>query len=314
MSENEHNDQGYNSQEDTVETGSSKAVLKQGRGQQKEAVSKDSKDAFQSKLDHPIKLDAFEGPLGLLLFLIRRSEIDIYDIPIESITRQYLDTLYAMETMNLDVAGDFFVMAATLMYIKSRILLPKQDQLTQDDEEEEGHDPRWELVQQLIEYKKFKEAASTLQSLIEGQQDFLPRNVKASIVKIQRPIKPVEKLDLWNAFNQVLRRLIEERTSGEIHDEHVTVAGCMEIVLEKIETTPKFRFSELVPMRSSFSFIISSFLAILELTRLKKLRLTQDEAFEDILCIKREDDGEISDILEEEEEAEEISEEIELKG
>ena len=276
----------------------------------KAAISRDSKDAFQNKLDHPIKLEAFEGPLDLLLFLIRRNEIDIYDIPIESITRQYLDILYAMETMSLDIAGDFFVMAATLMYIKSRMLLPKQDQLIQQEEEEEGHDPRWELVQQLIEYKKFKEAASTLQSLIEEQQDFLPREVKTPTIKIERPVKPVEKLDLWNAFNHVLRRLIEERTSGEIHDEHVTVAGCMEIVLEKLQTKPQFRFSELVPMCSSFAYIISSFLAILELTRLKKLRLTQDEAFEDILCTKREDED-AANQAEEDEDVEEIDEETE---
>lgn len=274
-------------------------------------MSEQTKDTFQNKLDRPIKLDAFEGPLDLLLFLIRRSEIDIYDIPIESITRQYLDILYSMETVSLDIAGDFFVMAATLMYIKSRMLLPKHEQSIQEDEEEEGHDPRWELVQQLIEYKKFKEAASSLQSLIEEQQDFLNRQVNTPTIHIYRPIKPVEKLDLWNAFNQVLRRLIEERTSGEIHDEHVTVAGCMEIVLEKIKTKPQFHFSELVPMRSSFMFIISSFLAILELTRLKKLRLTQDEAFEDILCVKREPEAETPN-RPEEDDAEEIDEDVKL--
>src|SRR3954469_12912325 len=112
--------------------------------------------------DYRIKLQVFEGPLDLLLFLIRKNELDIYDIPIESVTRQYVEALRAMQQLDLDLAGEFFVMAATLMEIKSRMLLPKGQHAIDPNAEEDEMDPRWELVHQLLQYKKFKEAAATL--------------------------------------------------------------------------------------------------------------------------------------------------------
>ena len=104
--------------------------------------------------DYKVKLEVFEGPLDLLLYLIKKEEVDIYDIPIERITSQYMEYLTLMQMLNLEVAGEFLVMAATLMYIKSRMLLPVDQQVT-DAEEEDGEDPRWELIRQLVEYKKF---------------------------------------------------------------------------------------------------------------------------------------------------------------
>ena len=112
-------------------------------------------DAIVPSIDYSIRLNIFEGPLDLLLFLIRKNEIDIYNIPIEKVTSQYLDVIYNMDKLDLEVAGDFFVMAATLMHIKSRMLLPKKERFSETEDENEI-DPRWELVQQLIEYKKFK--------------------------------------------------------------------------------------------------------------------------------------------------------------
>src|SRR5437762_12802760 len=103
--------------------------------------------------DYKVKLEVFEGPLDLLLYLIKKEEVDIYDIPIERITTQYMEYLSVMRLLNLDIAGEFIVMAATLMYIKSRMLLPA-DQQVRDEQEEEGVDPRWELIRQLVEYKK----------------------------------------------------------------------------------------------------------------------------------------------------------------
>ena len=117
-------------------------------------------EALVPSNDFAIRLPAFEGPLDLLLYLIRRNEVDIYDIPIEHVTSQYIEILDSIENLELEVAGEFFVMAATLMYIKSRMLLPQQDQGTNQDVEDDDIDPRWELVQQLLEYKKFKEASS----------------------------------------------------------------------------------------------------------------------------------------------------------
>ena len=112
--------------------------------------------------DYRIKLQVFEGPLDLLLFLIRKNELDIYDIPIESVTRQYIDALHAMKELDLEVAGEFFVMAATLMEIKSRMLLPKGLHAVDPNADEDDMDPRWELVHQLLQYKKFKDAAGAL--------------------------------------------------------------------------------------------------------------------------------------------------------
>jgi segregation and condensation protein A len=111
--------------------------------------------------DYKAKLEVFEGPLDLLLYLIKKEEVDVFDIPIERITNQYMEYLALMKLLNLEMAGEFVVMAATLMYIKSRMLLPEDQQVT-DTEAEEGEDPRWELIRQLVEYKKFKDAALQL--------------------------------------------------------------------------------------------------------------------------------------------------------
>ena len=130
---------------------------------------------FESAPDaFPIKLSNFEGPLDLLLHLIRKHEVDIHDIPIALITAQYLQAIALMQELDLDVAGEFLVMASTLMYIKSRELLPV-DQQVQAEEEEDGEDPRWELIRQLVEYKKFKDAAAQLQTLEARQENVFPR-------------------------------------------------------------------------------------------------------------------------------------------
>jgi segregation and condensation protein A len=236
--------------------------------------------------DHSVSLPVFEGPLDLLLFLIRKNEIDIYDIPIERITRQYLDILRTMEHQKLEVAGDFFVMAATLMQVKSRMLLPKDEQVADGDEDEGDEvDPRWELVQQLIEYKKFKDASGKLGELMDEAQNTLYRDyfIKAED-KVERPLRPTDAVSLWNTFNLVLRRLSEKIIIGQIHDETVTVSERMEDILREIQIRPKFRFSELITGPVSVPYVISTFLALLELTRLRKLVLEQDTAFEDILC------------------------------
>lgn len=235
--------------------------------------------------DYRIKLRVFEGPLDLLLFLIRKNELDIYDIPIESVTRQYIDVLHTMQQLDLDVAGEFFVMAATLMEIKSRMLLPKGMEAIDPNADEEEIDPRWELVHQLLQYKKFKEAAAKLGEMATMRQDLLERYVSSLAGDpIDRPLKNVDRIELWNCFNIVLRRLAEKLVVGEIHDEHVTVADQMERVLELIKTEKTFVFTTLLPERFNVRILVSTFLAVLELTRLKKLRVRQDEAFADIVC------------------------------
>jgi len=235
--------------------------------------------------DYRIKLQAFEGPLDLLLFLIRKSELDIYDIPIESVTRQYLDALRSMQELDLDLAGEFFVMAATLMEIKSRLLLPRGQAAIDPNAEEDEMDPRWELVHQLLEYKKFKEAAARLGEIALEKQNLLERYVSSlSGDPLDRPLKHADRIELWNVFNIVLRRLAEKLVVGEIHDEQVTVADQMEMLLARLQTQPTFVFSQLFDKKTSLRALIATFLAVLELTRLKKLRLQQDETFSDIIC------------------------------
>jgi segregation and condensation protein A len=232
--------------------------------------------------DYRIKLQVFEGPLDLLLFLIRKNELDIYDIPIESVTRQYIDALKAMQQLDLDVAGEFFVMAATLMEIKSRMLLPKGQHAIDPNAEEEEVDPRWELVHQLLQYKKFKEAAAKLAQLSETRQNLMERFVSSLSDQAERPLKNVDRIELWNAFNIVLRRLAEKLVVGEIHDEVVTVADQMEWLLARTQTEKSFVFSHLFPNGVTLRRLVATFLAMLELTRLKKLRVRQHEAFSDI--------------------------------
>jgi segregation and condensation protein A len=235
--------------------------------------------------DYRIKLQAFEGPLDLLLFLIRKNELDIYDIPIESVTRQYLDALRSMQELDLDLAGEFFVMAATLMEIKSRLLLPRGQAAIDPNAEEDEMDPRWELVHQLLEYKKFKEAAARLGEIAIEKQNLLARYVSSlSGNPLDRPLKHADRIELWNVFNIVLRRLAEKLVVGEIHDEQVTVADQMEMLLARLQTQRTFVFSQLFETKVTLRTLIATFLAVLELTRLRKLRLQQDETFSDIIC------------------------------
>ena len=241
--------------------------------------------------DLRIKLPIFEGPLDLLLFLIRKNELDIYDIPIESVTRQYIAVLREMKSLDLDVAGEFFVMAASLMEIKSRMLLPRGLAAISDNPDEDALDPRWELVHQLLQYKKFKEAAAKLGELSAFQRDLLARHVSVlSAATEERPLKPVDRIELWNVFNVVLRRLAEKLVVGEIQDEQVTVSDKMGELLVFIRTRKSFLFTDLFQGTVTVRVLVATFVAVLELTRLRKLRVHQDEAYTDIICTAVPDD------------------------
>ncbi|AKC82535.1 chromosome segregation protein ScpA [Verrucomicrobia bacterium IMCC26134] len=241
--------------------------------------------------DLRIKLPVFEGPLDLLLFLIRKNELDIYDIPIESVTRQYIAVLREMKSLDLEVAGEFFVMAASLMEIKSRMLLPRGLAAIADNTDDDALDPRWELVHQLLQYKKFKEAAAKLDELSAFQRDLMVRHVSVlSISDQDRVLKPVDRIELWNVFNIVLRRLAEKLVVGEIQDEQVTVADKMEELLIFLRTRKRFLFTELFTGTVTVRVLVATFVAVLELTRLRKMRVNQDEAYSDIICTAVPDD------------------------
>lgn len=248
-------------------------------------------DGILPPADLPIRLDVFEGPLDLLLFLIRKNEIDIYDIPIEKVTQQYLEVLRTQEKDNLELAGDFFVMAATLMYIKSRMLLPVESRPEEDlPSPEEGQDPRWALVQQLIQYKRVKETAAIIRGLVDERQGLLARYVLQPQGEdaLARPVAPADRIELWNTFNLVLRRLAERIQPGSITTENITVSDRMEAILRRLETEPTFVFTSLLPERPTVGLLVATFLACLELARLGKLKLEQDAAFAEINCAKAE--------------------------
>ncbi len=265
-------------------------------------TTEEPREALAPRNDFPIQLSSFEGPLDLLLFLIRRNEVDIYDIPIAKVTHQYLDVLRTMEHLALDIAGEFFVMAATLLHIKSRVLLPAIDMPEQPDEEDEGADPRWELVQQLLEYKKYKEVAERLRDAIERQRDFLPRLYKyTDDPQEARPLKPSDRIELWNAYNLVLRRIAERLQSGEIRDEQITTAERMEDIITRVSHQRRFSFEDLLDApRLSPGYVVSTFLALLELARLDKIRLVQDIAFGDIWCEAVEETSSTNEPIQEE--------------
>lgn len=244
-----------------------------------------------------VRLSKFEGPLDLLLFLIRKNEIDIYDIPIVEITRQYMEVLRSNEQMNIDVAGEFFVMAATLMYIKSRMLLPASEvpQETADagTDDDENLDPRWQLVRQLIQYKRLKESARYIANLIEKQQNFLPRNILKPETPESRPLAPLGKMDLWNVFNLVLKRLSDRILPGEIQDDSITIAARMEVIIERLKIQKSFTFTSLLPEKITIPMLSTTFLACLELARLGQMTVRQNELFGEIYCDAREPDEDV---------------------
>jgi segregation and condensation protein A len=232
--------------------------------------------------DYKVKLEVFEGPLDLLLFLIKRDEIDIYDISIERITRQYLEYLQAFKELNIEVAGEFLVMAANLVYMKSRSLLPADQQ--PPDEEADEDDPRWELIRQLIEYKKFKEVAADLHVReIEQQRRFArAANVSAELALAPIRLGEVGIFQLINAFQNVIKRIEARQDLREIFDDQFTVSEKIEMILQRIADGGQLRFSELFETMISRVEIVVTFLALLELIRLKQIRAVQNEPLGEI--------------------------------
>jgi segregation and condensation protein A len=236
--------------------------------------------------DYKVKLDIFEGPLDLLLYLIKKDEIDIYDIPIERITRQYLEYLDAFKILDLDVAGDFVVMAANLIYIKSRSLLPKDMQPPEEGAEET--DPRWELVRQLIEYKKFKDAAAHLQMRELDQEGRFTRLATEAEAPAERPLEEVSIFDLINAFNTALKRITKPEDLREIFEENFTVSDKIDLIMKMTAARVALRFSELFAVVASRTEVVVTFLALLELVRLKQVRAQQNQEFGEIELVRAE--------------------------
>ena len=231
--------------------------------------------------DYKVKLEIFEGPLDLLLFLIKRDEIDIYDISIERITKQYLDYLQAFKELKIDIAGEFIVMAANLIYLKSRSLLPLDQQPPEEDAEED--DPRWDLIRQLIEYKKFKEAAAQLHDRALEQEGIFTRDGgSAPTSDAPLPLHEVGIFQLIHAFQEVIKRADAREDLGEIFAERFSVSDKIEKILARIGSGTPVRFSELFGEIASRVEIVVTFLALLELIRLNQVRALQRKMFDEI--------------------------------
>ena len=233
--------------------------------------------------EYKVKFEVFEGPLDLLLYLIKKEEVDIYQVNLTSLATQFIEYLDMMRMFDLEIAGEFLVMAATLMYIKSRELLPVDQQVAVEGEEE-GEDPRWELIRQLVEYKKFKAAGAQLQTLEARQESIYPRlPSKPDFADDTPPPKPdVSIFDLLNAVNNVLKRFTKPDDLRDIFEDKWTVSEKIEHLLRVLAEKGRVRFSELFEGVTSRSEVVVTFLALLELIRLKQLVVVQGSAFGEI--------------------------------
>ena len=233
-------------------------------------------------MSYKVKLEVFEGPLDLLLYLIKKEEIDIYDIPIAKITDQYLEYLELMQLLDLNIAGEFLVMAATLMHIKSRLLLPPE--VTEGEEQEES-DPRAELVRRLLEYKKFKEAAQELQHMESTQKHFFSRVGPGAEVKDAPVIKDeffeASLFDLISAFTKVLKDIPKETFYKVIKDEFTVSEKIHDLLHILVEKNTMF-FGDLFKSAKSKFEIITIFLALLELIKMKEVVIVQTTTFGDM--------------------------------
>ena len=239
--------------------------------------------------DYKVNLEVFEGPLDLLLYLIRREELDIYDIPIGRITEQYMKYLDLMRQLNLDVAGEFIVMAATLMVIKSRMMLPVDRRTTEEGSDEEWVDPRLDLVRQLIEYKKFKDAAGKLaefEALTQESFDYgggRPKFEKTA-ADAADALAAIDMFDLLTAFQDVLARL-NEVPPGELKGMRWSVPDKMDMIIAHSRADGQVAFSTLFTPSSPRGEVIVTFLALLELLRQHRVIVYQNAAFHEITVL-----------------------------
>ncbi|MFQ5579375.1 MAG: segregation and condensation protein A [Nitrospiria bacterium] len=223
---------------------------------------------------YEVKVGNFEGPLELLLHLIKKNEINLYDIPIALITKQYIETLDLMKALNLSIAGEFLVMAATLVHIKSKMLLP----LPGPEEEGEEVDPRQELIWRLLEYKRFKEAASSLEERETEWRDIFQREPEPSIELPPDEVSlgDVSLYELFDAFQDVLSRTKDDSIL-EISPETLSVKEQMQFLIDRIGSVDSLLFEELSLELTTRRVVIVTFVALLEVIRLGLIRILQGE-------------------------------------
>ena len=237
--------------------------------------------------EYKVQFEVFEGPLDLLLYLIKKEEVDIYEVNLTKLATQFIEYIDVMRMLDLEIAGEFLVMASTLMHIKSRELLPKDQQVITGEEEEE-EDPRWELIRQLVEYKKFKDAAAQLQAREIHQEHTFPRlPIKPEFEAEERaPRAEASLFDLLNAVSAILKRVGEREGPREIFEDPWSVSQKIEVLVKLTAQKGVVKFSELFASATSRSEVVCTFLALLELIRLRQLVCAQAEDFGEIEITK----------------------------
>ncbi len=238
--------------------------------------------AFTEEAGITIKLDAFEGPLDLLLHLIRSEELDIWNIPIARITEQYLEYLQIMKDLNINVAGEWLLMASTLIYIKSKMLLPPEPGTAPEDEAKE--DPRKELVYQLLEHQKFKNAAQMLYTR-EEVEDSVWHKPPHDLAQDEGEVVAVTLFDLVRAFHEIVRQF-DARRAMEVSPEEISIEEKMEEIRRLFLVHETILFSALFAEARSKRHLIVAFLALLELSRMHEIWIYQKKVFDEIYITK----------------------------
>ena len=248
-------------------------------------------------MDYKIEIDAFQGPMDLLLHLIEKAQIDIYDIPINDITDQFIQYVYQMGELNLEIASDFLLMAATLIEIKSKMLLPNENRSNDLQLEMEELDPRVELVRRLVEYKRYKNVSEELRIFekLQSQVYYKPRE---DLFEYEDQEMHIEGLDPDTLLKSIIKIIGRKRKSemslsiNEIQREEYTLEACIGNIRELLEDNPRLKFSDLIDINITKKEIIVYFLSILELIRMKVINVDQKEDFSDLIISKRLEEGE----------------------
>ncbi len=233
-------------------------------------------------VEYKVQFKVFEGPLDLLLYLVKKEEVDIYQVNLTRLATQFIEYVELMKELDLDLAGEFLVMAATLMLIKSRELLPRDLQAPANPEEEDLEDPRWELIRRLVEYKKYKDAAAELQALERCRELTFPRMAPPLAPEPVSTRPEVSLFDLVGALNAILKRFQARSQPSEISDDPWTVSEKLELLRARLATGRRLRFAELFDGAARRGEIVVTFLALLELIRLRLAVAIQETPFGDI--------------------------------
>ena len=232
-------------------------------------------------MDYQVKVDNFEGPMDLLLFFIQRDKLNIYDIPIAHITKEFLDYMKMMDMMNIDLGGEFVYMATLLMKIKAKMLLP-----VSDDDEEQIEDPRTPLVQRLLEYQQYKKVSEDLREQYESHSVHYPRGQEMEYDKqngqFHEPLHNITLFTMSSIFQELINRL-PDVNPYELHEEPIHLDEQITFLLEEIDAIKRLNFKNLIPVLKTRLRIVVTFMAILEMLRTNQVIVEQDGPFGEII-------------------------------